>query len=129
MDHLIFLEETWKEIEALLSGNKKMIIQGFDETKEPHWEIAMGDMLYFAYNGGKNDIRARAVADDVFHSQRLSREESYELIIRNQDKLMLPDDLFYRWAGKKYILLVGLTNIEPFETETEHAIKLRQISA
>lgn len=129
MDHLIFLEEAWKEIEELLSGNKTMIIQGFDEANEPCWEISKGDMIYFAYNGGKNEIRARAVADDVFYSQRLSREESYELIIRNQDKLMLPDDLFYRWAGGKYLLLIGLSNIEPFETEVEHAIKLRQISA
>ena len=129
MDHLIFLEETWKEIEELLSGNKTMIIQGFDETNEPHWEIAKGDMLFFAYNGGKNEIRARAVAGSVFHSRRLTREESYELIIRNQDKLMLPDDLFYRWAGKKHLLLIGLSNIEPFETGDEHAIKPRQISA
>jgi hypothetical protein len=129
MDHLIFLEETWKEIEEILSGLKTMIIQGFDETDEPHWEIAEGDMLYFAYNGGNKEIRARAVAEDVFQSRRLSREESYELIIRNQEKLMLPDDLFYRWAGKKFLLLIGLSNIEPFETEVEPAIKPRQISA
>ena len=129
MDHLIFLEEAWKEIEELLKGNKTMIIQGFDEINEPHWEIAKGDMLFFTYNGGKNEIRAKAVADDVFHSQRLSREESFELIIRNQEKLMLPDDMFYRWAGKKYLLLIGLSNIEPFETEVEHVFKPRQISA
>lgn len=129
MDHMIFLEEAWKEIEELLNGNKTMIIQGFDEINEPHWEISKGDMLYFAYNGGKNEIRARAVADNVFYSGRLSREESFELIIRSQEKLMLPDDLFYRWAGKKYLMLIGLINIEPFETEVEHAIKPRQISA
>jgi hypothetical protein len=129
MDHLIFLEGAWKEIEELLNGTKTMIIQGFDEINEPHWEIAKGDMLYFAYNGGKNEIRARAVADTVFHSGRLSREESYELIIRNQESLMLPDDLFYRWAGKKHLLLIGLSNIELFETEVEQAIKPRQISA
>ena len=34
------------------------------------------------------------------------------LIIRNQDKLYLPDDLFYRWAGKKYLVLIGLRDVE-----------------
>ena len=32
MDHLIFFEDTWDEIDELLNGNKAMIIQGFDET-------------------------------------------------------------------------------------------------
>lgn len=129
MDHLIFLEETWKEIEELLSGNRTMVIQGFDEPNEPHREIAKGDILYFAYSGAKKEIRARAVADSVFQSWQLSREESYELIIRNQDKLMLPDDLFYRWAGKKHLLLIGLSTIESFKTDGEQVIKPRQISA
>lgn len=129
MDHLIFFEDTWDEIDELLNGNKAMIIQGFDETSEPHPEIVKGDVLYLAYDRGRNGIRARAVAGNVYYSRRLTREESYELIIRNQDKLMLPDDLFYRWAGKRYLLLISISNIEPFAGRTGHEIKLRQISA
>ena len=129
MDHLIFLEEAWKEIEALVSGIKTMIIQGFDEINVPHRIITEGDVLYFAYNNGKDEIRARGVVDYVSYSHRLSTEESYEMIIRNQGRLMLPDELFYKWAGKKYLVLIGLKNIEAIGPFAEHEIIRRQISA
>jgi len=129
MDHLIFLEEAWKEIEALVSGIKTMIIQGFDEINVPHRIITEGDVLYFAYNNGKDEIRARGVVDYVSYSHRLSTEESYEMIIRNQGRLMLPDELFYKWAGKKYLVLIGLKNIEAIGPFADHEIKRRQISA
>jgi hypothetical protein len=34
------------------------------------------------------------------------------MIIRNQDKLVLPDKLFYKWAGKKYLVLIGVRDVE-----------------
>jgi len=129
MDHLIFLEEAWKEIEELISGIKTMIILGSDETKVPHRIIIEDDVVYFAYNSGKDEIRARGVVDYVSYSHRLSTEESYETIIRNQERLMLPDDLFYKWAGKKYLVLIGLKNVEAVGPFAEHEIKRRQISA
>jgi len=51
----------------------------------------------------------------VFNSERLSVEESFETIIRNQDKLQLPDKQFERWAGKKYLVLIGIDDIEEIE--------------
>ena len=42
----------------------------------------------------------------------MSVEESFETIIRNQDKLQLPDNQFERWAGKRYLVLIGLNDIE-----------------
>jgi len=42
-------------------------------------------------------------------------EESFETIIRNQDKLQLPDNQFDRLAGKKYLVLIGISDIEEIE--------------
>ena len=58
-------------------------------------------------------MKAKAVVTSAYNSCKLSTEESFELIIRNQDKLVLPDQLFYRWAGKKYIILAEIKNIIP----------------
>ena len=129
MNHLFFLEEAWNEIEELESGIKTMIVQGFDEMNVSHRIITEGDIGYFAYKSGKDEIRARGVVDYVSYSHRLSTEESYEMIIRNQERLMLPDDLFYKWAGKKYLILIGLNNIEAVGLFSEHERKRRQISA
>lgn len=117
MDHLVFLDDNWNEIEELISGKKSMIIQGFDELKTPQWTVAEGDVIYLAYNSYKDEIKARGVADTVVLSPPLTREESFEIIIRNQTRLMLPDDQFYKWAGKRYLILVGIKDIETFESE------------
>jgi hypothetical protein len=42
----------------------------------------------------------------------LTEEESYGIIIRNQDRLQLPDNQFESIAGKRYLVLIGLANIE-----------------
>ena len=42
-------------------------------------------------------------------------EASFETIIRNQDKLQLPDEQFERMAGKKYLVLIGIEEIEVIE--------------
>jgi len=41
-----------------------------------------------------------------------STEESVTLIKKNQDKLQLSDSQFKKWAGKRYIVLIGLKKIE-----------------
>jgi len=38
------------------------------------------------------------------------------MIIRNQDKLRLPDDLFYKRAGKRYLVLIGLRDVEEVQS-------------
>ncbi len=129
MDHLIFLEETWNEIESLINGTKSMIIQGFDEINVPHWTFTEGDVIYFANDGGNNEIKARGIAELVIFSHPLSREESFEMIIKNQERLMLPDDQFYKLAGKRYLILAGIKDIKPVECEGQHLINRRHLSA
>jgi hypothetical protein len=112
MDHLVYLDAKAKELENLIKGNKSMIIRGAGVKKIPHGMVKEGDILYFINNNGGMEVKARGVVSSVYNSDRLTVEESFETIIRNQDKLQLPDKQFARWAGKQYLVLIGLGGME-----------------
>jgi len=112
MDHIVYLDTGTKEIENLVKGNKSMIIRGAEARKLPYGRVNEGDVLYFADNNGDGKVKARGVVSSVLNSEKLTVEESFETIIRHQDKLQLPDKQFEKLAGKSYLVLVGLNEIE-----------------
>lgn len=112
MDHLVFLDAKYNEIENLLLGIKTMIIRGAQSLKLPYGKVNEGDTLYFVNCKCEGEIRARGKVSSVFCSGILTVEESFETIIRYQDKLQLPDNQFEKIAGSRYLLLVGVENIE-----------------
>jgi hypothetical protein len=112
MDHLVCLDAGVKELESLLNGQKSMILRGADTIEVPYGSVKQGDILYFITSSCKNEVTARGVVTCVYNSGKLSVEESYETIIRNQDKLQLPDRQFESFAGRRYLVLIGLDSIE-----------------
>ena len=115
MDHVVLLDASSKELENLVNGNKSMIIRAADVKNFPHGSVHEGDILYFVNSPGEGEVKARAIVSYIFNSDRLSVEESFEVIIRNQDKLQLPDKQFDRLAGKRYLVLIGINEIEEIE--------------
>lgn len=123
MDHVVYLDAKSKELENLVKGQKSMIIRGAAGRKIPHGRVNEGDVLYFINNNGEGKVKARGVVSSVLNSEKLSVEESFETIIRHQDKLQLPDKQFEKWAGKQYLVLVGIDDIreiEPFRIDKSH---------
>ena len=112
MDHVVYLDAKAKELENLIKGNKSMIIRGAQGRKLPHGRVNAGDILYFINNNGELVVKAKGVVANVINSDKLSVEESFELIIKNQDKLQLPDKQFSKLAGKSYLVLIGINDIE-----------------
>lgn len=112
MDHIVTLDSGAKEIENLIKGTKTMIIYGSDENCMPYGMVKEGDILYFINSDSQAEVKAKGVVSSVDNSCKLSVEESFEIIIRNQHKLALPDDMFYKWAGKKYLILIGISDVE-----------------
>lgn len=112
MNHIVTLDAGANEIGNLIRGIKSMIIQGADLKCVPYGIVEEGDILYFVNNDRQDEVKAKGVVSTVYNSYPLSVEESYEMIIRHQDKLILPDDLFYKWAGKKYLVLIWLRDVE-----------------
>jgi len=120
VDHVVYVDYKAKELEKLTDGTKTMIIRGAAGRKLPYGRVNEGDMLYFINNSGEGIIRAVGVAKSVFNSDKMNKEESIELVEKNQDKLQLTDAQFKRWTGKRYLVLIEVENvksIKPFEID------------
>ncbi|QVK18474.1 hypothetical protein KHQ81_01795 [Mycoplasmatota bacterium] len=118
MDHIVYLDAKAKELENLLNHKKSMVIRGAAGRKLPYGRVREGDVLYFINNNAEGYIRAKGTVKYVFHSEKMDKETSIKLIEDNQDKLLLSDKQYKRWAGKRYIVLIDVDNIcevEPFK--------------
>ena len=115
MDHIVYLDARAGELEKILAGEKTMIIRGAAGRKMPHGSVFENDVLYFVNNNGEGLIRAKGMVKSAFHSGKMEKEASQKLIHDNREKLRLTQPQIKRWAGKRYLVLVELENIEPLE--------------
>jgi hypothetical protein len=120
MDHIVYVDTKAKELEKLLEGTKRMIIRGAAGRKMPYGRVHLGDILYLIRNNAEGEIKARATVKNVFNSDKMTKEESAELINENQDVLQLSSQQEKRWAGKRYLVLIeveDVSEIEPFSVD------------
>jgi hypothetical protein len=62
-------------------------------------------------------VHASARVSDVFNSEKLTEEQSSDLLKTNQPKLNLTLEQVKRWAGKRYLVLIEVKDvhsIKPF---------------
>lgn len=85
MDNVVCLDYKAKELDNLKNGNKTMIIRGAMGRKLPYGWVNKSDVLYFIENKGDGLVKGRAVVDDVFNSEKLTKEQSIEIVEQNQD--------------------------------------------
>ena len=112
MEHVVYIDAKANELVKLLSGEKTMIVRGATGRKLPYGRVVNEDILYFINNDAEGRVRAKASAKSVFNSEKMSKEESTELVEINQDKLQLTAKQFKRWAGKRYIVLIEIGDVE-----------------
>lgn len=118
MDHVVYLDAKANEAELLLTGKKTMIIRGAAGRKMPYGRVHANDALYFINNNAEGVIFAKARVKSVFNSEKMSSEESVRLVKDHQDKLQLTKKQTDRWAGKRYLVLIevgDVEGVEPFE--------------
>jgi hypothetical protein len=112
MDHVTYVDKKAKELKKLLNGDKTMIIRGATGRKMPYGRVEAGDVLYLIENDGSGLAKARAEVTSVLNSEILSKEASTELVSSQQVQLQLTDSQFKRWAGKRYLVLIEVKNVE-----------------
>jgi len=120
MDNIVYLDFKAKELENLKNGLKTMIIRGAMGRKLPYGRVNKDDTLYFIENKGDGLVKAKAIVDNVFNSDKLTKEQSVEIVEKNQDKLLLNKGLEKRFAGKRYLVLITIkdfTELEPFKID------------
>jgi hypothetical protein len=115
MDHIVYLDASAKELDLLFSGKKSMIIRGATGRKMPYGRVNQGDTLYFINNNSEGVIQARAKVERVLNSDRMTEEESAQLIDRHQNMLLLSKKQYDRWAGKRYLVLIEVKEVEKVE--------------
>lgn len=111
MDHVVYLDAKANELEKLMDGKKRMIIRGATGRKLPYGRVNKGDILYFINNNAEGVVKAKGIVDYVFNSEKMTKEESIALVKKHQDKLLLSDNQYKKWAGRRYIVLIGIKNI------------------
>jgi len=120
MDHVVYLDASAKEFELLLTGQKTMIIRGATGRKMPYGRVNQGDILYFINNDSEGLILAKAKVESVFNSDKMTEEESAMLVENHQGKLRLTRKQYDRWAGKRYLVLIEVSEVgevEPFRID------------
>lgn len=115
MEHLVYCDAKAKALEKILNGAKTMVIRGAAGRKLPYGRVFAGENLYFIENNGSGLIKAKATVKNVFNSEKMTKTESELLVSENQDKLNLTNAQIKRWAGKKYLCLIEISNVESIE--------------
>ncbi len=115
MEHLVYCDAKAKVLEKILNGSKTMIVRGAAGRKLPHGRVFEGETLYFIENNGSGLIKAKAVVKSVFNSEKMTEEESVALVAEKQAQLNLTEAQIKRWAGKKFLCLVELKDVQELQ--------------
>ncbi len=123
-EHLVYLNKEGKELEKLLEGNKTMIIRGAAGKKSPLGGRAkVDDITYFVETGGDLMVTHRGTISKVVESEKMTPEESVQFVAQYEKELNLSKKQYERWAGKKYLAVYEISNlesIEPFQYNREN---------
>ncbi len=112
MDNVVYLDSKAKELEHIITGKKTMIIRGAMGRKLPYGRVNKDDVLYFIENKGDGLVKGKAIVDTVFNSDKLTRDESIEIVEQNNDKLLLNKGLEKRFSGKRYLVLITIKDFK-----------------
>ncbi len=120
MDHLAYCDKKANELDKILNGSKTMLIRGAAGRKLPYGKVFSGETIYLIENDGKGFIVAKGKISNVINSDKLSEEDSRNLIMGYMEKLQLTNSQLARWVGKRYLCLVEICDvkkIDPFSYE------------
>ncbi len=115
MDHVVYVDAKAGELMKILAGKKTMLIRGAAGRKMPYGRVSGGDVLYLIENDGSGVIRARAKVNSVNNSEKMTRDESLAVVEKYQDQLQLTKLQLKRWAGKRYLVLIEIDNVEKLD--------------
>ena len=111
MDHIVYLDSSAKELHKILSGEKTMIIRASMGKARPYGKVDEGDTLFFVNTSSPWKVKAMADVSDVCNSEKMTAEESVELIKEHQEQLDLSKEEKARYNGKRYVILIGIENV------------------
>jgi hypothetical protein len=115
MDHVVYVDAKAKELDRLLSGEKTMILRGAAGRKMPYGRVQVDDVLYLIKNNAEGVVKACGTVTTVLNSEKMDRETSVALVDAHQEALQLTPAQVKRWAGKRYLVLIGVEGVAPVD--------------
>ena len=118
MDHLALMRKSWKLIEKILSGEKKIESRWYMAKFTPWNRINNGDVVYFKDAG--EPVTAKAEVEKIIQFDNYSEEELKRILNEYGSGIAFVNSLdkVYLWAKKKkYCILIFLKNpqkVKPF---------------
>ena len=118
-EHLVYLNKEGKELQKLLAGEKNAIIRGAAGRKSPLGGRAkVGDRVYFVETGGDLLVTHRGMIENVIETEKMTPEESQQFVEQHQTELNLSKKQMERWAGKKFLAIYRIAELEAIEPFT-----------
>lgn len=118
-EHLVYLNKEGKELQKLLAGEKNAIIRGAAGRKSPLGGRAkVGDRVYFVETGGDLLVTHRGMIENVIQTEKMTPEESQQFVEQHQSELNLSKKQMERWAGKKFLAIYRIAELEAIEPFT-----------
>ena len=118
-EHLVYLNKEGKELQKLLAGEKNAIIRGAAVRKSPLGGRAkVGDRVYFVETGGDLLVTHRGTIENVIETEKMTPEESQQFVEQHQSELNLSKKQMERWAGKKFLAIYRIAELEAIEPFT-----------
>lgn len=118
-EHLVYLNKEGKELQKLLAGEKNAIIRGAAGRKSPLGGRAkVGDRVYFVKTGGDLLVTHRGMIENVIETEKMTPEESQQFVEQHQSELNLSKKQMERWAGKKFLAIYRIAELEAIEPFT-----------
>ncbi|QMS85298.1 hypothetical protein [Candidatus Xianfuyuplasma coldseepsis] len=103
MDHIVYLDYKSEELNHLIDGTKDIILRGATGRKLPYGRVAIDDTLYFVNNNGEGLIKAKAVVQEVYFSDKLTTDESNAMVDGISHRIKLNNKALVRFRGKRYL--------------------------
>ncbi len=112
MDHIVYLDKSSDEMLNLINGSKDIILRGATGRKLPYGRCSEGDTLYFVNNNGEGIVKAKGNIKSVLFTDKLSKEESIEMVEAILDRVKLSSKVLKRFSGKRYLSIINVHQVE-----------------
>lgn len=111
MDHIVYLDKKSNELEHILSGKQDIILRGATGRKLPYGRANTNDILYLCNNNGENKIKASCRIKQVTYTDKLTQEESEQLVDSYLNRIDLHPKTLSRFRGKRYLSIIEIDSI------------------
>jgi hypothetical protein len=118
MDHIVYLDYQSKELQFILNNEKNIILRGATGRKLPYGRVQENDVLYFVNNNGEGLLKAKAIVQSVFFSEKLEKVDSEKLVDSLKTRVQLKQNVFNRFRGKRYISIIEIKQVSEIEHVT-----------